>query len=103
VRPFSLYGLGVIGGILLGAGCKSRAAGERRWVACTCEYVTDFDQPGHIDVEVCSEASDPREPAASCARNLGVGAVTGCECSARPAKGCEARDGCRSAASGESK
>jgi|SRR5215471_8190752 len=75
-------------------GCPSSAP-ERRWVTCTCEYVTDFDQPGHVDVDVCSEESDPHSAAESCARGTGVGAVTACRCNA-PAQGaCGASASCR--------
>jgi hypothetical protein len=75
-------------------GCKSRPVTERRWVSCTCEYVTDFDQPGHIVVEVCAEGQ-AEDPATSCARGSGVGAVTACTCSQASQTACDGREPCR--------
>jgi hypothetical protein len=76
-------------------GCPSRAPAERFWTPCSCEYVTDFDQPGHLAVEICSETRMVEEAALSCARNLGVGAVTSCSCPTSSQAKCESKDGCR--------
>ncbi|HKQ70738.1 MAG TPA: hypothetical protein VJT73_15435 [Polyangiaceae bacterium] len=71
-----------------------RAAVERAWSACKCEYVTDFDQPGHVSVEVCSTGAERSPAAKSCAQSLGVGAVVDCACTASRGP-CEERDRCR--------
>jgi len=53
-----------------------------RWTSCHCAYVTDFDQPGRVDVEICAPAEDAPAVAGGCARDRGVGAVTECACDA---------------------
>jgi hypothetical protein len=82
-------------GVVLGlAGCHSNVK-ERRWATCICDYVTDFDQPGHVTVEVCSDDPDPRATAEGCARGAGVGAITKCNCADRGAEPCVAGSLCR--------
>jgi hypothetical protein len=77
-------------------GCKSREpAPERRWSVCTCDYVTDMDQPGKIGFEVCGDPDQKKGVAQSCARGAGVGAVIECVCQAPSATPCRDRDTCR--------
>ena len=52
---------------------------------CSCAYVTDFDAPGHVDIQVCAAKADLEAVAQSCATSSGVGAVSGCQC--RPTGG----------------
>ncbi len=77
-------------------GCKSREqASQRHWSACTCDYVTDMDQPGKISFEVCGEPDQQKGVAQSCARGAGFGAVLECVCQAPSATPCLDRDTCR--------
>jgi hypothetical protein len=76
-------------------GCKLRASDDRRWTPCTCAYVTDYDDPGKITVEVCADAREAPATAQSCAQNAGVGAVTECACRAPVGTRCGSRDVCR--------
>ena len=56
------------------SGCKApHPAGERHWTSCSCEYVTDFDLPGHLAVEICIGSPPDDHAAESCARGLGSG------------------------------
>jgi hypothetical protein len=77
-------------------GCPSQPAAERRWTSCTCDYMTDRDQPGKVNVEVCG-AAGPRltDVAKSCALNSGVGVVIDCACEERATGACSDRDICR--------
>ncbi len=48
---------------------------------CRCDYVTDTDVPGVLDVRVCvGPKDDPAPRAAECAQAQGVGAVSSCKC-----------------------
>jgi hypothetical protein len=79
----------------LGWGCRSRSPqAVRHWQRCTCQYVTDFDGPGSIDVEVCSAGNMPAGAGESCAQGLGVGAVSACRCTAGTSA-CGSADACR--------
>jgi hypothetical protein len=62
---------------------------------CTCEYMTDMDQPGKISFDVCGASDQRKGIAASCARGMGVGAVLGCACRAAGGASCSDRDTCR--------
>ncbi len=75
-------------------GCKLRATENRRWTPCTCAFVTDYDDPGKITVEVCAEPTQAPAAAQSCAQNAGVGAVTDCACRAPTGPRCGERDTC---------
>lgn len=78
------------------AGCHRAPGAEGRWSRCTCEFVTDYDQPGRAIVEVCA-AGDAARIAGPCAQGLGVGVVTTCACEA-PAAACGGEVGtCREA------
>jgi hypothetical protein len=77
-----------------GMACKSDQPSERRWVACRCEYITDFDHPGHVAVEVCTDQRDPSARAVPCAQGQGVGVVSQCSC-ASTGTACTNRDSCR--------
>jgi hypothetical protein len=78
------------------SGCKApHPAGERHWTSCSCEYVTDFDQPGHLAVEICIGSPPDDHAAESCARGLGVGAITRCACAPSGPARCTDRDSCR--------
>jgi hypothetical protein len=78
------------------AGCHRAPGVEGRWSRCTCEYVTDYDQPGHAVVEVCVAGGDANRVAAPCAEGLGVGAVTKCVCEPPAEASCGAAIGtCR--------
>jgi len=49
--------------------------------ACECDYVTDMDVPGKLDVTVCvPERGRGDQLAAGCVRDLGVGRTEKCEC-----------------------
>jgi len=78
-------------------GCRSQpSVSIRRWHRCTCQYVTDFDGPGRIDVDVCSAGNVPAGSAESCAQSLGVGAVSACRCAEGDSL-CQPGDVCREA------
>jgi hypothetical protein len=82
---------------LLWSGCRSRAPHQaRHWQRCTCQYVTDFDGPGRVDVEICSAGDAPAGSAESCAQGLGVGAVSACQCADGTSE-CRSADVCREA------
>ena len=66
---------------------------ERVWALCTCDYVTDMDYPGKIQVEVCGEPSIQGVIAKSCASS--VGAVLECACRASGRGPCRDDDRCR--------
>ncbi|HEX9295430.1 MAG TPA: hypothetical protein VF881_06330 [Polyangiaceae bacterium] len=76
-------------------GCKRGSAEERRWTPCSCAYVTDYDDPGKITVEVCAEPTQALSAAQSCAQGVGVGAVTECTCPLAVRSRCGERDTCR--------
>jgi hypothetical protein len=76
--------------------CDScRAAQERAWAICTCDYVTDMDYPGKVSFEVCGEPSLRKNVAKSCALGSGVGAVLECACRSESGGPCSDRDTCR--------
>ena len=77
--------------------CKSDTSKgrARRWIACTCSYISDFDEPGRAPIDVCTEARDAEEVAASCVRNDGVGIPTSCTCEGVSKGPCEKSDRCR--------
>jgi hypothetical protein len=85
--------------MVVGSGCRSRPPqATRHWHSCACQYVTDFDGPGRIDVEVCSAGDAPAGAAESCAQGLGVGAALACRCAASPdSSPCQPVDVCREA------
>jgi hypothetical protein len=85
--------------VIVGAGCRSKPPdGTRHWHGCTCQYVTDFDGPGRIDIEVCSAGDSPAGQAESCAQGLGVGAVSACRCATSPRNSpCRPEEACREA------
>ncbi|HEY4119782.1 MAG TPA: hypothetical protein VGM56_18065 [Byssovorax sp.] len=68
------------------------AACERRGqpYACTCELITDFDDPSHASVEICSPT---RERAASfakgCAQSGAPAKVEACACEPLDAGACD--------------
>lgn len=52
---------------------------------CHCDYLTDTDGVGVIDVRVCvAESADPVPAAAECGQGQGVGQVNGCKCPGVP-------------------
>lgn len=65
--------------ITLAAGCSSEPATQS--YECHCDYLTDTDGVGVIDVRVCvAESANPVPRAAECAQGQGVGQVNGCKC-----------------------
>jgi hypothetical protein len=75
------------------------SSGEvRRWIRCTCSYVSDFDEPGAAPIDVCSDGRGVEEIASTCVRNDGVGIPTGCRCESGSLGPCTNRDRCRAAA-----
>ena len=65
-------------GLLLAAGCRE----EGRWYACSCTFLTDFDDPSGQRVEVCAPSA-ARAPgvAKGCAQTAAPAPVQGCACS----------------------
>lgn len=68
-------------GLALPLGCASPAATEAR--VCHCDYTTDTDVPGSLDVRVCvPPGGDAVGAAGECAVGMGVGHVERCRCEA---------------------
>jgi hypothetical protein len=81
---------------LVAQGCDSCGPKqERTWSVCTCDYVTDMDDPGKVSFEVCGEPSRKSDVAKSCALASGVGAVLECACQSASGAACRDRDRCR--------
>ena len=78
-------------------GCKKSGAPKPgHWVACTCPYLTDYDDVAKHQLEVCvAEGVKPEEAAYGCASKLTHGPAEACTCG--PPKGpCESADACKS-------
>ena len=66
------------------------------WVACTCPYLTDFDDVAKHQLEVCVPAgTKPEEAAYGCASQLTHGPAEPCTC-APPTGPCDGKELCRS-------
>jgi hypothetical protein len=63
--------------VLLSLSCRAEPVAL---FTCDCEYLTDRDQPGRVEVDVCAGASAAPQVAEDCARGQGVGKVQGCSC-----------------------
>jgi hypothetical protein len=75
--------LALAGAVGAAGGCaRGTPAGPEPQQRCACDYVTDLDSPGHVEVRVCARPNDIDAVALSCASSSGVGAVTGCRCQA---------------------
>ncbi|MBL8743008.1 MAG: hypothetical protein JNK04_17990 [Myxococcales bacterium] len=82
-RLLSVCALIAASSVLSVVGCSS----ERRSQSyeCHCDYMTDTDGVGVIDVRVCvAESADPVPAAAECGQGQGVGQVNGCKCPGVP-------------------
>jgi len=79
------------------AACDRGGATTGRLASCTCEYLTDRDEPGRIDIELCAPPRDIDEAARSCAQGLGIGVVNQCRCAGGGDRSCEKVGECREA------
>lgn len=87
-------------GLLVIAACERKAEPAGRLASCTCDYLTDRDEPGHIEVELCAPPRDIDEMARSCAQGLGVGSVSQCRCEGIGDRACSKVGECREAPGG---
>ena len=78
----------------VGCGKAAPVAGQK--VACTCTFLTDFDDPARVDVDLCLADGKPLEAEAkACAARTAHNHVEKCEC--KPPTGpCDAaaKDAC---------
>lgn len=87
--------LGLLAIAALALGCRRPPEPTGRWTRCTCDYLTDFDQPGKVLVDACILREVPEAVAESCAGLTGVGHVSECRCEL-PGDACRPSDGvCR--------
>jgi len=47
-------------------GCKSEKSTSGRWVACTCPYLTDYDEPAKHTLRVCVPDGENAEETCRC-------------------------------------
>jgi len=87
----------VASGLLVLAACDRKAEPAGRWANCACDYLTDRDEPGRIDVELCAPPRGIDEMARTCAQGLGVGNVSQCRCEAVGDRECPKVGECREA------
>lgn len=89
-----MVALCLLAGLSWGCGKPKPEAGQK--VACTCTFLTDFDDAARVDVDVCvGQGKDVTEAAKSCAARSAHNHVEGCQC--KPPTGpCDAaaRDAC---------
>jgi hypothetical protein len=94
---------GLLALVALGAvaACKSESAGRgtRQWLRCACTYISDFDEPGAVSIDICSDGHGVEDVASACVRNDGVGVPTSCHCDAARRGPCERSERCRSVSS----
>ena len=75
--------------------CARPAPPTGRWTPCTCDYQTDTDVPGQLQLDACVARVVPEALAQRCASDEGVGRVVDCRCGA-PREACVLQDGlCR--------
>ncbi|MCU0694522.1 MAG: hypothetical protein MUF54_24335 [Polyangiaceae bacterium] len=78
-------------------GCSKRQESKPGvWFACTCPYLTDFDDVAKHQLEVCvPEGSRPEQRAQACASQLTHGPSEDCSCSGQRGP-CDGKELCRS-------
>ncbi|HNS95498.1 MAG TPA: hypothetical protein PKL73_01015 [Polyangiaceae bacterium] len=75
-------------------GCKSEKSTSGRWVACTCPYLTDYDEPAKHTLRVCvPDGENAEETAFGCASKLVHGPAEACRCDP-PAEVCDSPKAC---------
>ena len=71
----------LLGAISLAACKRTEPPRQGRKIACTCTYLTDFDDTARIDVETCvADGLDPQREAAHCALQSAHNHIDGCAC-----------------------
>jgi hypothetical protein len=83
--------------LLTGTGCKPSAARKGHRVACSCTYLTDYDDTARVDVDACLPVGEPVEKeAAVCAGQSAHNHIDKCTCGP-PSGPCDpaAADACK--------
>jgi hypothetical protein len=81
-----------------GAGCSKAPSAPGKRVACTCTFLTDFDDAARVDVDVCAANGKPViDEAKACAARSAHNHVESCVCqppATEAACDASARDAC---------
>lgn len=84
--------------LLAATGCGQAKAEPGTKIACTCTFLTDYDDAARVDVDVCvGEGKDVQAAAKACAARSAHNHVEGCQCKTPAAKSpCDAaaKDAC---------
>ncbi|MCL2824054.1 MAG: hypothetical protein FWD57_08695 [Polyangiaceae bacterium] len=77
-RCVCVVGLAIL---LVAVGCKRGDTKPGRWLACTCSYLTDYDDIAKLSIDVCVEdGTNTMDAAVGCASKLAHGHVDSCSC-----------------------
>jgi hypothetical protein len=74
----------LVGAVVIGSatvGCSKAPAAPGKRVACTCTFLTDFDDAARVDVDVCAaNGKNVVDEAKACAARSAHNHVEGCVC-----------------------